>query len=201
MKPCFSNDVCNFINQIQPALSQYSGISNLEKKGFTVKPTDAAVFLIFYREFGKWNIILTKRSKKVRSHKSEISLPGGTKDIKDLRLIDTAIREVKEEIGLYEKEIHIVGQMHPVYTKTGYKISPFVGVVSGQVKFAIDKSEVYELIKFPLSELYDDAINKKELKMNDGFVEVVSTYSYQGYFIFGATAKILSEIKMLLMGV
>ena len=59
----------------------------------------------------------------------------------------------------------------------------------------------YELIKFPLSELYDDAINKKELKMNDEFVEVVSTYSYQGYFIFGATAKILSEIKMLLMGV
>ena len=201
MKPCFSNDASTFINQIQNALSQYSEISNSEKNKFPVKPTDAAVFLIFYREFGKWSIILTKRSKKVRSHKSEISFPGGTKDIKDLKLIDTAIREVKEEIGLDKKEIRVVGQMQPVYTKTGYKISPFVGVVSDQVKFVINKSEVYELIKFPLNQLYDDDINKKELKMNDQFVEIVSTYSYQGYFIFGATAKILSEIKILLMGV
>ena len=116
-------------------------------------------------------------------------------------MIDTAIREVKEEIWLDKKEIRVVGQMQPVYTKTGYKISPFVGVVSDQVKFVINKSEVYELIKFPLNQLYDDDINKKELKMNDQFVEIVSTYSYQGYFIFGATAKILSEIKILLMGV
>ena len=74
-------------------------------------------------------------------------------------------------------------------------------VVFDEVKFVINKSEVYEIIKFPLNQLYHDAVNKKELKMYDEFVEVVSTYSYQGYFIFGATAKILSEIKILLMGV
>ena len=201
MKPCFSNDVCNFINQIQIALSRYPEFYNLEKNNFADKPIDAAVFLIFYREFGKWSIILTKRSQKVRSHKSEISLPGGIKDTNDLRLLDTAIREVKEEIGLDEKKIRVVGQMQPVYTKTGYKISPFVGVVFDEVKFVINKSEVYEIIKFPLNQLYHLAVNKKELKMYDEFVEVVSTYSYQGYFIFGATAKILSEIKILLMGV
>ena len=201
MKPCFSDDVCNFINQIQIALSRYSEFYNFKKNKFTDMPIDAAVFLIFYREFGKWSIILTKRSKKLRSHKSEISLPGGIKDTNDLRLLDTAIREVKEEIGLDEKKIRVVGQMQPVYTKTGYKILPFVGVVFDEVKFVINKSEVYEIIKFPLNQLYHYAVNKKELKMYDEFVEVVSTYSYQGYFIFGATAKILSEIKILLMDV
>ena len=200
MKPCFSNDICGFINQIQFALSRYSEFYNLEKNKVTIDPIDAAVFLTFYRELKKWNIILTKRSQKVRSHKSEISLPGGIKDAKDLKLLDTAMREVKEEIGLEEKEIRVVGQIQQVHTKTGYKISPFVGVIIDEVNFVINKSEVHEIIRFPIDQLFHGVTNKKELKMHDEFIEIVSTYSYQGHLIFGATAKILSEIKMILMG-
>ena len=201
MKPCFSNNICDFINQIQIGLSRYSEFYNLEKNKVTIDPIDAAVFLIFYREFKKWNIILTKRSQKVRSHKSEISLPGGIKDTKDMKLLDTAIREVKEEIGLEEKEICVVGQIQQVHTKTGYKILPFIGVVVDEVNFVINKSEVSEIIRFPIDQLYHDVTNKNELEMYDEFIEVVSTYSYEGHLIFGATAKILSEIKMILMGV
>ena len=77
----------------------------------TKSPIASSVLILLFEENNSFNFILTLRSKKVETHKGQISLPGGVQE-KNESLKDTALREAEEEIGVLPKTIEIIGEQN-----------------------------------------------------------------------------------------
>ncbi|MFC1950403.1 NUDIX hydrolase [Chloroflexota bacterium] len=154
----------------------------------------AAVLLPIYYKQGQYYILLTKRTEKVKEHKGQISFPGGAYQKEDGTLINTALRECAEEIGLIADETEILGELDDTVTVTSnYIISPFVGFISWPYTLKLDKRETEEVIEVPISALLDKRCLHQETKIIDGKVVTSYFYNYQEKVIWGATAKIVNQ--------
>ena len=160
--------------------------------------TPAGVTLLVYPKDGEYCILLNKRTDRVDDHKGEISFPGGRKDAEDETLLDTALRETHEEMGISPDDIDILGEIDDVPTNTSYLISTFVGTIPYPYKFAPSEAEVAEVLEVPISTLLDHDSARDEVRVRDGELVNSVSYSYNGHLIFGATARILSRFLELL---
>lgn len=140
----------------------------------------------------KAHILFTKRSKSVKHHKKEISFPGGTQKEGET-LKDAAVRECKEEIGISPEDIEILGALDDVSTRTGYVITPFVGIIPHPPEFKISENEIDEIIEVPISWLSSE---NQKFEENEQFI--VNSYLYKNHVIWGATARILKQFLDLL---
>ena len=110
------------------------------------KAKPAAVLILLYPNNDKTYFYLTKRADTVKYHKGQISLPGGSKENNET-LLDTALRETQEEIGIDKNEISILGKITPLFIPvTGFMITPFVSYISKKPKTILDEIEVAELL-------------------------------------------------------
>jgi 8-oxo-dGTP pyrophosphatase MutT (NUDIX family) len=154
--------------------------------------TPAAVLVPIFEKQGQDHILFIKRTEWVEKHKGEISFPGGVREAEDRTLLDTALRECAEEIGLAPEDAEILGELDDVISfKTNYIISPFVALIPWPYPFRREERETEEIIEAPISALQ----NKGHLQQVKRDGETVTTYSYryQGRVIWGATARILSD--------
>ena len=158
----------------------------------------AAVLLPLFRREGGYHILLTKRTRKVKTHKGEISFPGGVYDQEDKTLEKTALRESFEEIGLRDKDIDILGRLDDVETTTHYRIRPFVGDIPWPFPFVINRDEIEQLIELPLDGLSpEDFAKQAKLSLESGD-RFVYAYHYGRHVIWGATAAILKQFLELI---
>ena len=97
--------------------------------------------------------ILTKRSSKVSSHRGEICFPGGKEDKEDKDVIDTALREAVEEVGISASYIHVIGKLAPVVSRGRLLVTPIVGLLKNidEIQIKLNKFEVEEIFACPLS--------------------------------------------------
>ncbi len=154
----------------------------------------AAVILPIYYKQGQYYILFTKRTETVKEHKGEISFPGGAYQEGDGTLVNTALRECTEEIGLMADEIEVLGELDDTVTVTsGYIVSPFVGFIPWPQAFKVDPREAEEIIEVPISALLDKGCLREETKIIDGEAVTLYFYHYQGRVIWGTTAGILSQ--------
>ena len=154
----------------------------------------AAVLLPIYYKQGQYHILLTKRTQKVKEHKGQISFPGGVYQEGDKTLLNTALRECAEEIGLMADEIEILGELDDTMSKTSnYVISPFVAFIPWPYQFKVNGDEVEELIEVPISALRGKDSCHQETAIIDGEAVTLYSYHYQGRVIWGATAGILNQ--------
>lgn len=160
--------------------------------------TPAGVMLLIYPKDGEYCILLQKRSTKVDSHKGEISLPGGKVDPGDATLLDTALRETHEEMGIDPADVEVFGALDQTATTTGFCTSPFAGTIPYPYKFSPQETEVAEVLEVPVSSLVDDANRRDEIRVADGDLEYAPVFAYDGHIIFGATARILDRFLRLL---
>ena len=162
------------------------------KKRFPKGLKSAAILLPIIDIEGSLEILLTKRSTHLTTHAGEICFPGGGSEKDDTDVSMTALRETKEEIGLKESDIKIIGKLPPVPTFTGYIIHPVVGILLGSPEILIDRSEVESYFTVPLT-FFMNYKNKKEglWETNDIQLPIVE-YQYQNHRIWGATAMIIS---------
>jgi len=122
-------------------------------------------------------------------HKGQVSFPGGTREPSDSSLLQTALRETEEEIGLEAKDIGVLGELDDMLTfVTNYVISPFVGLIPYPHSLKTNGKEVKGIFSVPLSFLMDEANFKL-----DSYA-----YEYEGHTIWGATARILRQFIGLL---
>lgn len=143
-------------------------------------------------------ILLTKRTMLLENHKGEISFPGGYWEATDETLVDTALREAKEEIGSDSKDIKLLGALSPVTTHQGVEILPIVGSLVGPYPFRPNPAEVEKLLYLPLTQLLDQGLAPVEVRV--GNLVVVSEGIHLGAdLVWGATAKILQELRGLLL--
>jgi 8-oxo-dGTP pyrophosphatase MutT (NUDIX family) len=152
----------------------------------------AAVLVPLYPDAGRLVGVFTKRTEGMRRHAGEISFPGGRRDEGE-ELIDTALREADEEIGLSAGEVRIVGALPPVSTVvTNYAIYPFVGLIEAGGTFRPNPQEVDAVVELSLPDLV--AGFEKRRLIRRGVPVKTDTYTVDGNFIWGATARILGHL-------
>ena len=153
----------------------------------------AAVLLPIYYKQGQYYILLTKRTEKVKEHKGQISFPGGAREGEEM-LVNTALRECAEEIGLMAEEVEILGELDDTISRTSnYIISPFVALIPWPYQFQVNREEIEEIIEVPLSALLDSSYQRQETEIIEGAAVISYFYNYQDRVIWGATARILNQ--------
>jgi 8-oxo-dGTP pyrophosphatase MutT (NUDIX family) len=141
------------------------------------------------------DVLLTVRSSTVEHHKSQISFPGGVREPGDASLLETALRETMEEIGLERRGIEVVGELPEVPTfVTQYRVRPFIGVVRGRPVLRPNPSEIEEIIFVPLRHLMDPAHLTMETYERSGVNIQTPAYHFHTHRIWGATARMLQSL-------
>ena len=154
----------------------------------------SAVLLPVYYKQGQYFLLFTKRTQEVKTHKSQISFPGGAYQEEDGTLVNTALRECAEEIGLMVGDAEVLGELDDFVTQvSNYIISPFVAIIPWPYQFKVNGKEIEEIIEVPISVLLDMGHLQPETRIIDNKEVTSLFYPYQGRVIWGATARILNQ--------
>ncbi|MHA1775769.1 MAG: NUDIX hydrolase [Promethearchaeota archaeon] len=163
--------------------------------------TPAAVMILICKKKETLFLLMTQRSKTLKHHNGEMSFPGGKFDSsQDEDLLQTAIRETSEEIGLDPANIEIWGTLDDLPTLTGYIIRPFIGYIKNQLTsrdFFVNSEEVDEIVQIPFQFFLDlPKFDEILFKSNSKEFHLLSIIYHdkktkKEYKIWGASAHIL----------
>ncbi|MQG19271.1 MAG: CoA pyrophosphatase [SAR202 cluster bacterium] len=155
----------------------------------------SAVMILLYEKNDEVHVTLTKRSMDLKLHKGEFCFPGGTQEITDENLLTSAIRECKEEIGIFDSDFEILGRL-PGYAKTStHYIVGFIGKTRFGYKYHLNDQEVNSIIEIPLKKLMNPSNMRYEYLMDENDrIKKICCFGYNGNYIFGATAVLLSNL-------
>lgn len=155
----------------------------------------AAVLAPVIRRRDSLNLLLTVRADHLRSHKGQISFPGGGRDPDDADAIATALREAHEEVGLAPRRVEVLGYLDDYPTLTKYMVTPVVGVIDGEPELTVDANEVAEVFEVPLSFVLDPASYERKILSRDGLNVPFFELNWKQYRIWGATAGMLWNLS------
>ncbi len=145
-------------------------------------------------------LVFTRRSEAMSRHAGEISFPGGLVDAGDASLVETALRETEEELGLPRSAVTVLGALPPVHTSvSAILVVPFVGMVEGRPAFHPNVEEIAQVLAFPL-----DALAEAEAEVEwtrGGRTYRGWAYEMGDHTIWGATARIVHSLLRALEGV
>jgi 8-oxo-dGTP pyrophosphatase MutT (NUDIX family) len=169
----------------------------------------SAVLVALFEESGETHLVLTRRSFSMREHRGEIALPGGRSDANESPT-DTALREAHEEVGIPESSVRVVGWLSPIVTLAlGSAIWPVIGFLDGRPEMVTDPAEVDRAFTVPLAELLAEGTFleerwRRELARPgadaDGYFPIYF-YRVPGDVIWGATARVVTELLCVVTGV
>jgi 8-oxo-dGTP pyrophosphatase MutT (NUDIX family) len=151
------------------------------------------------------HVLFTERSKELRAHAGQISFPGGSVDVGDADARAAALREAREEVGLDEQHVEVLGTLDDCPTfVTGFVITPVVGLIdplaftaAGRYPWAPSPAEIAALHELPLDEFCDPANLRVEMREREGVLFELYWYTVQGQVVWGATARILNQLIQL----
>jgi 8-oxo-dGTP pyrophosphatase MutT (NUDIX family) len=165
-------------------------------------PNVGAVLVLVYPVDGRLVIPLIVRTERVELHKGQVSLPGGAREAGDRSLVDTALREAGEEVGVPRADVEVLGPLSPLYIPvSSFCVYPYVGFTPHSFQFRADPREVARVVEAPLDHLLNPATQQLELHERDGQTFEVPFYRVSGQKVWGATAMILAEFVALLRSV
>lgn len=198
--------------KIKEILSQYN-----KKRIDNDELIPAAVLVPLFYARGEYHLLFTQRNRGLGLHQGQACFPGGVRQEGDASLVDAALREAEEEIGLAREDIELYGELDDAATITsGCRITPFVALIPHPYSFKINPQEVEQVFSIPLSALKDeryfgqghqaaplwaakDAGNfDQEHQTANGQPLPAYFYEYQGRVVWGATAYIVRQLMELL---
>jgi 8-oxo-dGTP pyrophosphatase MutT (NUDIX family) len=158
----------------------------------------AGVLVLLYPWKRSLCLALTRRTEQVRHHQAQISFPGGRQEAGE-DLIQTALRETQEELGVQPDAIRVLGMLTPLYIPPSKTcIHPVVATLWERPEFVRSPEEVEEVIEVPLAHLRDPMNRHEEVWTIRGIPVRVPFYLFKGNKIWGATAMVLAEFLELL---
>jgi 8-oxo-dGTP pyrophosphatase MutT (NUDIX family) len=158
-----------------------------------------AVLIPLFRDDREYKVLFTKRTDTVEAHRGQISFPGGRIDEEDRSLLDTALRETEEEIGMPREAVTVLGRSDDVRTlSSNYIVHPFVGLIPYPYPFRLNAGEVKRLVEIPFRLFLDtEEIIPVEY---DGRIYQNLAYQHDGEVVWGATARIMRNLVEILRG-
>lgn len=173
------------------SLQKYSDWSSKDKLNNMRK---AAVLIGLFKKNDEWCFSLIRRPMNENNHPGQIALPGGAME-KNENLMNTALREAFEEVGIKPKDVEIIGQLTPIPVPVSeYLIYPFVGVIDYEPEWVINEDEVEELFILRMSELINSDNGYTEMWDLRGNKVEVPIFKVMNETVWGATAAVLSEL-------
>ena len=155
--------------------------------------TDSAVLVpLFADSAGALHAVFTRRRDDLKRHPGEISFPGGRQDPGET-LVETALREAHEEVGLPPAAVDLLGALEPTPTfVTNYAIYPFVGLIEPGFEWIVQETEVAEVLELSLDALVAGHSLKRLVRRGMAFKTDV--YEVGDHMVWGATARILGDL-------
>ena len=133
-------------------------------------------------------VLMIVKSAKLRRHAGEVAFPGGRAEPRDADLLETALRETREELGLGVGRARVRGELAPVRTLgSNFAVMPFVAVLDGLPPLE-PSGEVDEVLRMPLGPL---------LKTGG---PSLSEFKFREHVIWGASARILAQVARARLG-
>jgi 8-oxo-dGTP pyrophosphatase MutT (NUDIX family) len=188
MRTTFQAELVQVFSKIKSIESQTGNRSKIGS-------IEAAVLVPLVEIAGQWNILLTKRTDTVATHRGEISFPGGAREVSDKDLIDTALRETEEEIGLTRESISVIGVMQSFETVSRFIITPVIGILSNPFSLNLNHEEVDEVLYYELGWIKQKR-NRMEIDFKDpsGYNrKVIKFRRHKNEIVWGITAKIIDS--------
>lgn len=171
-------------------------IAGIRKQMNSDNAKPSAVLLALFKEKEQIKIVFILRSVYEGVHSGQISFPGGKKDSSDTDLIETALRETKEEVGITIERDDILGKLSSLYIpNSNFIVEPYVAYIENLNEIILDKSEVQQVYKISLNDLLDErTIQSKEVLFLNKRTISAPCFYVNGLKIWGATAMILNEL-------
>lgn len=161
------------------------------------KARKSAVLLLFFPDGDTTSIALIRRTKR-GVHSGQIAFPGGRQEPRE-DLVDTALRETHEEIGVKPRAVTLLGKLTPLYVPVSqFMVHPYVGYMVEKTPFIAQPEEVDEVIAMPVDALLGKQLQEKKITIRGK--EITCPYfDARGHIVWGATAMIMNEMKWIMI--
>lgn len=163
----------------------------------------AAVLLPLFQVNDEWHMLFTRRSEMVEDHKGQVAFPGGAQEELDKDLVETALREAQEEIGLHPDNVSIIGKMKSMPTVSRYLLTPIVGYIKRwPIRLELSNHEVASVFSIPVEWLANKTnyLTKPYFSPNGKKHAVYYYQPYKGEVVWGITAKITRDFLEMILG-
>lgn len=155
----------------------------------------ASVLVPVMRRPDGLRVLLTRRSQTLRSHKGQISFPGGSREARDASAAAAATREAEEEAGIPPAAVEVIGYLDDYPTLTRYLVTPVVGMVEDLAEVRPCAREVAEIFEVPLSFVLEPANFRRRILSREGLNVPFFELNYGAWRIWGATAGMLWNLS------
>jgi len=165
-----------------------------------IKYKKAGVMMLFYPKEGITHLVLIVRNSYKGVHSSQIAFPGGKYEKEDADFMQTALRETFEEIGIRQEKIEVLKAFTHLYIPpSNFMVFPFLGICRDEITFYPDPVEVADIIELPLTTFLSDSI-VINARMTTSYAESIEVPAFKidEHIVWGATAMMLSELKIVL---
>ena len=160
--------------------------------------TPAAVLVAVIDHPGAPSVLFTRRTAHLKAHSGQISFPGGRAEPGDPSVEFTALREAQEEIGLPPGKVEVIVALPEYFTRTGFRVTPVVGVVKPPLELVPDAREVDEIFEVPLGFLLDPVNHRRASRVIGERTAHYYEIEHNGRVIWGATAGMLVNLYRML---
>jgi 8-oxo-dGTP pyrophosphatase MutT (NUDIX family) len=191
-------DVAGLRERLRRAPPAFSVFGDDGTEGREAASTAAAVLIPVIAHPQALTVLFTQRTPHLRSHSGQVSFPGGRAEPGDASAEFTALRETEEEIGLRRSAVEVLARLPDYRTRTGYRVTPVVGLLTPPVAFAPDPNEVAEIFEVPLEFLLDERNRQRRTREFHGQQVGYYVFEYQEKVIWGATAGMLVNLHKML---
>ena len=180
------------LKRTPPAFSVYG--DDDRRESVAAVPTAAAVLVPIVERPSGLTVIFTRRTAHLKAHSGQVSFPGGRAEPEDPTPEFTALREAQEEIGLAAERVEVLARLPDYHTRTGFRVTPVVALVTAPVELVPDPREVEEVFEVPLAFLLDPGNHRRETRELQGRSVGYYVMRYGTHTIWGATAGMLVNL-------